>query len=400
MKTREIHPARRVRGETSLPGDKSLAHRFALVASVADGVSRADNFPVGADCASTLRCLEGLGVPIIRRNGTIEIEGRGFGGLVAPNRDLDAGNSGTTVRLLSGILVGQSFSSTLVGDASLGSRPMGRIIEPLRRFGADIQADDDSHLPLRIRGGRLRAIEYRLPMASAQVKSAILLAGLQAQGTTVVTEPTRTRDHTEIALRESGARIRVSDGRIEIDGEDIYAEATDVIDLRRRVGMIFQKSNPFPMSVYDNVAYGVRVNDLARNSKEIDRIVESTLQSAALWDEVKDRLGKSALSLSGGQQQRLCIARALAVRPEILLMDEPASALDPISTAKIEELIYELKRDYTIVIVTHNMQQAARVSDETAFFLSGRLVELSDTKQLFTMPSERETEDYITGRFG
>jgi 3-phosphoshikimate 1-carboxyvinyltransferase len=218
MKTREIHPARRVRGETSLPGDKSLAHRFALVASVADGVSRADNFPVGADCASTLRCLEGLGVPIIRRNGTIEIEGRGFGGLVAPNRDLDAGNSGTTVRLLSGILVGQSFSSTLVGDASLGSRPMGRIIEPLRRFGADIQADDDSHLPLRIRGGRLRAIEYRLPMASAQVKSAILLAGLQAQGTTVVTEPTRTRDHTEIALRESGARIRVSDGRIEIDG--------------------------------------------------------------------------------------------------------------------------------------------------------------------------------------
>jgi phosphate transport system ATP-binding protein len=190
------------------------------------------------------------------------------------------------------------------------------------------------------------------------------------------------------------------EGRIEIDGEDIYAEATDVIDLRRRVGMIFQKSNPFPMSVYDNVAYGVRVNDLARNSKEIDRIVESTLQSAALWDEVKDRLGKSALSLSGGQQQRLCIARALAVRPEILLMDEPASALDPISTAKIEELIYELKRDYTIVIVTHNMQQAARVSDETAFFLSGRLVELSDTKQLFTMPSERETEDYITGRFG
>ena len=190
------------------------------------------------------------------------------------------------------------------------------------------------------------------------------------------------------------------EGRIEIDGEDIYAEATDVIDLRRRVGMIFQKSNPFPMSVYDNVAYGVRVNDLTRNSKEIDRIVETTLQSAALWDEVKDRLGKSALSLSGGQQQRLCIARALAVRPEILLMDEPASALDPISTAKIEELIYELKRDYTIVIVTHNMQQAARVSDETAFFLSGRLVEFSETKQLFTMPSERETEDYITGRFG
>ncbi len=190
------------------------------------------------------------------------------------------------------------------------------------------------------------------------------------------------------------------EGHIEIDGEDIYSDTTDVIDLRRRVGMIFQKSNPFPMSVYDNVAYGLRVNGLTRDKQEIDGIVESTLRSAALWDEVKDRLDRSALSLSGGQQQRLCIARALAVRPDILLMDEPASALDPISTAKIEELIYELKRDYTIVIVTHNMQQAARVSDETAFFLSGRLVEFSETKRLFTRPTEKETEDYITGRFG
>jgi len=189
-------------------------------------------------------------------------------------------------------------------------------------------------------------------------------------------------------------------GSVKIDGLDIYAGSTDVIELRRRVGMIFQKSNPFPMSVYDNVAYGVRVNGMTRNRAEIDRIVESTLRSAALWDEVKDRLSRSALSLSGGQQQRLCIARALAVEPEILLMDEPASALDPISTARIEELIYQLKSLYTIVIVTHNMQQAARVSDHTAFFLSGRLVEHSDTKRLFTQPSMRETEDYITGRFG
>ena len=190
------------------------------------------------------------------------------------------------------------------------------------------------------------------------------------------------------------------EGRVEIDGADIYGVATDVIELRRRVGMIFQKSNPFPMSVYENVAYGLRVNGMARDRGEIDRIVETTLRSAALWDEVKDRLNRSAMSLSGGQQQRLCIARALAVEPEILLMDEPASALDPISTAKIEELIYQLKSQYTIVIVTHNMQQAARVSDETAFFLTGRLVECSDTKKLFTKPDQQETEDYITGRFG
>lgn len=190
------------------------------------------------------------------------------------------------------------------------------------------------------------------------------------------------------------------EGSVEIDGTDLYHPATDVIELRRRVGMIFQSSNPFPMSIYDNVAYGLRVNGMAGDRREVDRVVESTLESAALWDEVKDRLKKSAMSLSGGQQQRLCIARALAVKPEILLMDEPASALDPISTAKIEDLIYQLKARYTIVIVTHNMQQAARVSDETAFFLSGRLVEHSETKQIFTKPVQRETEDYITGRFG
>jgi phosphate transport system ATP-binding protein len=190
------------------------------------------------------------------------------------------------------------------------------------------------------------------------------------------------------------------EGRIELDGEDIYASGMDVIQLRRRVGMIFQRSNPFPMSIYQNVAYGPRVNGLANRRADVDVVVEKTLRSAALWDEVKDRLSKSAMSLSGGQQQRLCIARALAVEPEVLLMDEPASALDPIATAKIEELIYDLKKTYTIVIVTHNMQQAARVSDETGFFLNGRLVEFAETKKLFTAPAQRETEDYITGRFG
>jgi len=195
----------------------------------------------------------------------------------------------------------------------------------------------------------------------------------------------------------TGARL---EGKVELDGESIYSDQMDVIHLRRRVGMIFQKSNPFPMSIYDNVAYGVRVNGLAKKRVQLDAIVEKTLRAAALWDEVKDRLHRSAMSLSGGQQQRLCIARALAVEPEVLLMDEPASALDPISTAKIEELIYNLKQDYTIIVVTHNMQQAARVSDETGFFLTGRLVEFSETKKLFTAPANRETEDYITGRFG
>jgi phosphate transport system ATP-binding protein len=194
-----------------------------------------------------------------------------------------------------------------------------------------------------------------------------------------------------------GARVS---GRVVIDGRDIYAAGTDVVDLRRRVGMVFQKSNPFPKSIFDNVAYGIRVNGLARTRSDLHARVEDSLRAAALWDEVKDRLGDSALALSGGQQQRLCIARALAVQPEILLMDEPASALDPIATQRIEELIFELKRRYTIVIVTHNMQQAARVSDYTAFFWLGRLVEYDRTDRLFTAPSEKLTEDYVTGRFG
>jgi phosphate transport system ATP-binding protein len=190
------------------------------------------------------------------------------------------------------------------------------------------------------------------------------------------------------------------EGRVEIDGADIYSPSTDVVDLRRRVGMVFQKSNPFPKSIFDNVAYGIRVNGLASSRADLQGQVEESLRAAALWDEVKDRLRDSALSLSGGQQQRLCIARALAVRPEILLMDEPASALDPIATQRIEELIYQLKADYTIVIVTHNMQQAARVSDRTAFFWLGKLVEYDRTEKLFTAPGEKLTEDYVTGRFG
>lgn len=188
-------------------------------------------------------------------------------------------------------------------------------------------------------------------------------------------------------------------GEIRIDGEDIYGRDVEVVELRKKVGMVFQKPNPFPKTIYENVAYGLRVNGV-RDRRLIDERVESSLKGAALWDEVKDKLKKSAFELSGGQQQRLCIARALAVRPSILLMDEPASALDPISTSKIEDLIYELKKEYTIVIVTHNMQQAARISDRTAFFLLGEAVEFGQTEQVFSMPRDKRTEDYITGRFG
>jgi phosphate transport system ATP-binding protein len=193
--------------------------------------------------------------------------------------------------------------------------------------------------------------------------------------------------------------IRV-EGQVFMDDRDIYAPGTDVVELRRKVGMVFQKSNPFPKSIFDNVAYGLRINRLTSNSSELAGRVEEALKDAALWSEVKDRLKTSALSLSGGQQQRLCIARALAIRPEVLLMDEPASALDPIATSKIEELIVDLKKQYTIVIVTHNMQQAARVSDTTAFFLLGKLIEVNATEKMFTAPNEKLTEDYITGRFG
>jgi phosphate transport system ATP-binding protein len=194
-----------------------------------------------------------------------------------------------------------------------------------------------------------------------------------------------------------GTRV---EGEVLIDDRDVYASGADVVDLRRKVGMVFQKSNPFPKSIFDNVAYGLRINRLTANQAELEARVEEALQDAALWSEVKDRLKSSALGLSGGQQQRLCIARALAIRPEVILMDEPASALDPMATSKIEELIVDLKKQYTIVIVTHNMQQAARVSDLTAFFLLGKLIEVSTTEKMFTAPNEEVTEDYITGRFG
>jgi phosphate transport system ATP-binding protein len=189
------------------------------------------------------------------------------------------------------------------------------------------------------------------------------------------------------------------DGQVHIDGVNIYEKDIDVVNLRKKVGMIFQKSNPFAKSIFDNIAYGPRINGIS-NIKQLNEIVEKSLKSAAIWDEVKDRLNNSALGLSGGQQQRLCIARALAVNPDIILMDEPASALDPLSTMKIEELIHELKKVYTIIIVTHNMQQAARTSDFTAFFYIGELIEMDKTKTIFTEPSKKQTEDYISGRFG
>ena len=193
-----------------------------------------------------------------------------------------------------------------------------------------------------------------------------------------------------------GVRI---DGKVLLDGEDIYDPSVDTTILRKKVGMVFQQPNPFPMSIYDNIAYGPRVHGI-RDKKRLDQIVEESLRGAAIFDEVKDRLKKSAMGLSGGQQQIICIARALAVQPEVLLMDEPTSALDPISTAKIEELMEDLKKKYTVIVVTHNMQQATRVSDQTAFFLVGEMVEFGDTKQIFSYPQDKRTEDYITGRFG
>ncbi len=195
----------------------------------------------------------------------------------------------------------------------------------------------------------------------------------------------------------AGTRIK---GKLLLDGQDIYAPSVDVVDLRRRVGMVFQKSTPFPKSIFENVAYGIKINQLAKSRGELQTMVEQALTQAALWNEVKDRLNDSALALSGGQQQRLCIARTIAVSPEVILMDEPCSALDPIATEKIEELIVELRENYTVIIVTHNMQQATRVSDYTAFFLLGELIEFDETEKIFTSPREKKTEDYITGRFG
>ena len=204
----------------------------------------------------------------------------------------------------------------------------------------------------------------------------------------------KTLDHMNDLV--PGVRI---EGEVKYNGQDIFAPSVDINELRREIGMVFQKPNPFPMSIYDNITYGPRTHGV-RKKDELDEIVEQSLRGAAIWDEVKDRLKKSALGLSGGQQQRLCIARALAVQPQVLLMDEPTSALDPISTSKIEELATNLKEQYTIIIVTHNMQQALRISDKTAFFLLGELIEYDDTQKLFYQPKEKRTEDYITGRFG
>lgn len=192
--------------------------------------------------------------------------------------------------------------------------------------------------------------------------------------------------------------VRIT-GEMLVEGVNIYDKDVDVVNIRKKIGMVFQKSNPFPKSIYENIAYGPRINGI-KDKTQLDEIVETSLRQAAIWDEVKDRLGDSAMGMSGGQQQRLCIARTLAVSPDIVLMDEPASALDPISTSKIEELVHQLKEQYTIIIVTHNMQQAARTSDYTAFFYLGELIEIDKTKSIFTKPSKKQTEDYITGRFG
>jgi phosphate transport system ATP-binding protein len=233
----------------------------------------------------------------------------------------------------------------------------------------------------------LHAID--LQIAARQVTAFI---GPSGCGKTTLLRSLNRMNDTVIGARAEGA--------VEIDGENIYAPDADVVALRRKVGMVFQKSNPFPKSIYENVAYGLRVNPMGHSKHDLDDRVKMALEEAAIWDEVKDRLHASALSLSGGQQQRLCIARALAIRPEVLLMDEPASALDPIATQKIEELIHRLREQYTIVIVTHNMQQAARVSDYTAFLLLGHLVEFNETGSIFTAPGDERTEDYVTGRFG
>jgi phosphate transport system ATP-binding protein len=271
---------------------------------------------------------------------------------------------------------------------------------PTARLGALTRALDDraaapSRSQIRVAGVNFYyATKQALFDVSIDVPSHLVTAFIGPSG---CGKSTLLRTFNRLNDTIPGTRL---EGRVEIDGTDIYSGSIDVVDLRRRVGMVFQKSNPFPKSIFDNVAYGIRVNGLAPSRADLHGQVEESLKAAALWDEVKDRLRDSALSLSGGQQQRLCIARALAVRPEILLMDEPASALDPIATQRIEELIYQLKRTYTIVIVTHNMQQAARISDHTAFFWLGRLVEFDRTERVFTAPGQKLTEDYVTGRFG
>ena len=277
-------------------------------------------------------------------------------------------------------VVNRPVPASLAGVANRGDRPPVALEAPVK---IDVNA-------LNFYYGQKRALDG----ISIQIRSNLVTAFIGPSGcgkSTFLRTLNRMNDIIPMTRVE---------GKILIDGESIYEAGVDVVHLRRKVGMVFQKSNPFPKSIFENIAYGLRINDLVKSKAELADRVEESLRQAAIWDEVKDRLHESALALSGGQQQRLCIARALAIRPEILPMDEPASALDPIATQRIEELIYELKKQYTIVIVTHNMQQAARVSDFTAFFWLGRLVEFGRTDRMFTAPAEKLTEDYVTGRCG
>jgi phosphate transport system ATP-binding protein len=276
--------------------------------------------------------------------------------------------------------VGRGTVPSLAGVANRGGQPPAALDAPVK-IGVD-------HLNFYY--GEKRALDG----ISIQIRSNLVTAFIGPSG---CGKSTFLRTLNRMNDIIPGTRV---EGKVLIDGQAIYDSKIDVVQLRRKVGMVFQKSNPFPKSIFENIAYGLKINNLTRSKAEMADRVEESLRQAAIWDEVKDRLHDSALALSGGQQQRLCIARALAIRPEILLMDEPASALDPIATQRIEELIYDLKKTYTIVIVTHNMQQAARVSDYTAFFWLGRLVEFDRTDRIFTAPAEKLTEDYVTGRCG
>ena len=270
-------------------------------------------------------------------------------------------------------------------------------LSPLARIAARSGAPSVPDTPVKVEAAQLNFYygqKRALDGISIQIRTRLVTAFIGPSG---CGKSTFLRTLNRMNDIIPGTRV---EGRVLVDGQDIYGAHVDVVALRRRVGMVFQKSNPFPKSIFENVAYGLRINGMARTRAELSERVEESLRQAAIFDEVKDRLHESALALSGGQQQRLCIARALAIRPEIILMDEPASALDPIATQRIEELIYDLKKTYTIVIVTHNMQQAARVSDCTAFFWLGRLVEYDRTDRMFTAPAEKLTEDYVTGRFG
>jgi phosphate transport system ATP-binding protein len=272
------------------------------------------------------------------------------------------------------------------------------VSEPRLRPVPEQKGEESSVLPVQ---PKIQTQDFRFAYGDAEVLHGITFDIPEKQVTALIGpsgcgKSTFLRSINRMNDIIPGTRAR---GLMRIDGADVYAPRTDVVALRRRVGMVFQKSNPFPKTIYENVAYGLRIGGV-RDRRVLEEIVEGSLKRSALWDEVKDRMDASALALSGGQQQRLCIARALAVNPDILLMDEPASALDPIATQKIEELVYELKSNYTIVIVTHNMQQAARVSDRTAFFMLGDLVEYGETRQIFMNPRRKMTEDYITGRFG